>query len=345
MAESETRLETLEDEVKVLKGEVKRTLVDLRALLMQEDSPLSDGALARRAAMSEQGTDNEINEIPRAGTTRVAAPPLADLTNGEGTGASPSGNAGPPFGDGRAEAAAVPPTDGPPGGPPQPGPGPAPIPRVVPGASPGSQADQHPNTGHGQTSPGNEGGEGPLGQSNHHGELPVNEGPPAEEAGPAHRSQARNGHERLNSRENSPEAENAGHNGSVYDEYRELLEETRQTHPIEDSPDGPPLDINLLSNLVYWTARAKQRVGEAQLRDILQLYIQTGHSRPEFQDLMLQISAMVDADSVYPSENPREREWVELMFHLHGILTGGFPVTKLPNIRPWARDDARGDRG
>jgi hypothetical protein len=39
MAESDTRLETLEDEVKVLKGEFKRTLVDLRALLMREDLP------------------------------------------------------------------------------------------------------------------------------------------------------------------------------------------------------------------------------------------------------------------------------------------------------------------
>ena len=44
MAENDTRLETLEDEVKVLKGEVKRTLVDLRALLMREDSPWRRGA-------------------------------------------------------------------------------------------------------------------------------------------------------------------------------------------------------------------------------------------------------------------------------------------------------------
>ncbi len=42
MAESETRLKTLEDEVKVLKGEVKRTLLDLGALLMQVNSPDSN---------------------------------------------------------------------------------------------------------------------------------------------------------------------------------------------------------------------------------------------------------------------------------------------------------------
>ena len=47
MAENDTRIETLEDEVKVLKGEVKRTLVDLRALLMREDSPLTEAGFSR----------------------------------------------------------------------------------------------------------------------------------------------------------------------------------------------------------------------------------------------------------------------------------------------------------
>ncbi len=48
MAEGDTRIETLEDELKVLKGEVRRTLVDLRALLMREDSPLNEAAIAQR---------------------------------------------------------------------------------------------------------------------------------------------------------------------------------------------------------------------------------------------------------------------------------------------------------
>ncbi len=42
MADRETRLETLEDEVKILKGEVKRTMVDLKALLMKVNSPDSN---------------------------------------------------------------------------------------------------------------------------------------------------------------------------------------------------------------------------------------------------------------------------------------------------------------
>ena len=59
MAENDTRLETLEDEVKVLKGEVKRTLVDLRALLMREDSPLAEGGFARRAPAPEPPRSEE----------------------------------------------------------------------------------------------------------------------------------------------------------------------------------------------------------------------------------------------------------------------------------------------
>jgi hypothetical protein len=125
---------------------------------------------------------------------------------------------------------------------------------------------------------------------------------------------------------------------SIYDEYRELLEETKRTHTIEDEPVGPPLDVNLMANLVYWASLAKQRVGEAQLKDILHLYIQSGHSRPELQDLLLQICKMVDVESAVIEENGSD--WVDLLFHLHGILTGGFPVMKIPYVRLSAPEEA-----
>jgi hypothetical protein len=125
---------------------------------------------------------------------------------------------------------------------------------------------------------------------------------------------------------------------SIYDDYRELLEETRPTNTIEDHPVGPPLDVNLMANLVYWASLAKQRVGETQLKDILQLYIQSGHSRPELQDLMLQICKMVDVESAIIEENGSD--WVDLLFHLHGILTGGFPAIKIPYIGLLAQEEA-----
>jgi hypothetical protein len=110
-----------------------------------------------------------------------------------------------------------------------------------------------------------------------------------------------------------------------------LLEETREVYPIEDTPVGPPLDINLLSSLVYWVALAKQKVGEQQLQDILELYIKSGHSRPELKDLLLRVSSLVDAAPLSQGQN--SGEWVDLMFHLHGILTGGFPVVKIPQMK------------
>ena len=77
MAENDTRLETLEDEVKVLKGEVKRTLVDLRALLMREDSPLAEGGFARRAPAPEPpAPKKEVTEV----VSEVVAPaPVVQL--------------------------------------------------------------------------------------------------------------------------------------------------------------------------------------------------------------------------------------------------------------------------
>ena len=60
---------------------------------------------------------------------------------------------------------------------------------------------------------------------------------------------------------------------NVYDEYWELLKETRETPASGETPGGPTLDVNLLSSLVHWTSVAMRRVGEQQLRDILELYI------------------------------------------------------------------------
>ena len=49
------RVDIIEEELKLLKGEVKRTLVDLRAFVMREDSPLNE-----RMDMSSSGTTERI---------------------------------------------------------------------------------------------------------------------------------------------------------------------------------------------------------------------------------------------------------------------------------------------
>ena len=59
MAEGDQKIKILEEETKVLKGEIRRILVDLRALIMREDSPLNDRPFRRRAALADLAPGDE----------------------------------------------------------------------------------------------------------------------------------------------------------------------------------------------------------------------------------------------------------------------------------------------
>jgi hypothetical protein len=363
MAENDTRLETLEDEVKVLKGEVKRTLVDLRALLMREDSPLGDGALGRRMATSDRGREANGTAGPKAaGPGTEAAPGLGAFS------ASPS-QAGPGAFPGAASPPIVIQQGGPPPGP-QPSADPAALAeqerrmaeqerrmaeqerklaqqeRTLTNASPPEQIEEPSHqaieninqatpgkTGQ-YTSPQEDPGTGPVAQfvsqNGQNGRIDLAEEKPV--AGLEGKKEAEQPPGSQNHNERNQRA------NSIYDEYRELLEESKEVCPTEDTLAGPPLDINLLSSLVYWVALAKQRVGEQQLKDIVELYIKSGHSRPELRELLLHVSNLVDAAPITVSQS--NGEWVDLMFHLHGILTGGFPVVKIPQFRLSVQGDA-----
>ena len=108
MADVDTRVETLEDEIKVLKGEVRRTLVDLRALLMREDSPLNEGSFGRRAALLEgdeepQVTKREISDVVRQESSDQVLPAIQQVPQqSPGSGASPLPPASPNAGMGYA---------------------------------------------------------------------------------------------------------------------------------------------------------------------------------------------------------------------------------------------------
>lgn len=85
MADVDTRVETLEDEIKVLKGEVRRTLVDLRALLMREDSPLNEGTFGRRATLMDNDgeppvTKREVTEMLKQEVNEQVRPVAQDAT-------------------------------------------------------------------------------------------------------------------------------------------------------------------------------------------------------------------------------------------------------------------------
>jgi hypothetical protein len=387
MAENDERLETLEDEVKVLKGEVKRTLVDLRALLMREDSPLSPGALARRSAAASAVGEN----LPRRESAAAMLPetvnvaafvvkadnadspateeldemPFQTSTAEHSSGifeeqlATKPGRKSPGLAGGLAglEAGAAPGMGFDlPGMGPGPGPGfglePAAVPLDLPGAPPAGFAPAVP----------------PLVSD---AKLTISVAPVSladraattPRAGMAHLQTATvpeeedlmvgdeelvhqlsslngngNGHGNGHGQGRSeiPEPEEAGTNAAgtrnrVYAEYQDLLRELPESYPLEDNSVGPAVDINLLSSLVHWTTLARQRVGEQQIKSILDLYIQSGHSSPALQELILNISGMVETVPSLGRESPHE--WMDLMFCLHGILTGGMPVVKVPQIR------------
>ncbi|MBM3943113.1 MAG: hypothetical protein FJ316_09365 [SAR202 cluster bacterium] len=96
--------------------------------------------------------------------------------------------------------------------------------------------------------------------------------------------------------------------------------------------------MNVISSLVNWISLAKQKLRESQLKDLLELYLQSGHSRPGLRELLLHLQGIV-APAPEAAGSPTS-EWMDLMFQLHGILTGGLPIGKIPpinlEIRPTA---------
>ena len=123
MADSDSRLGTVEDELKILKEEVRRTLVDLRALLMRADSPMNEASTGRRDALPErepepQQPKAEMSQVLQQEST--ATPPAAAPAQPPAGGPSqpPAGGPSQPPAGGPGQ----PPTGGP-GQPPAGGPG------------------------------------------------------------------------------------------------------------------------------------------------------------------------------------------------------------------------------
>ena len=75
MAESDEKVDRLEEDLKMLKTEVQRTLVDLRAIVMQEDAPLSERFTAGPSPETEVKSSEEGVPEPRG---ESAASPEAD---------------------------------------------------------------------------------------------------------------------------------------------------------------------------------------------------------------------------------------------------------------------------
>ena len=97
------------------------------------------------------------------------------------------------------------------------------------------------------------------------------------------------------------------------------------------APGPSAMDLNLVSSLVRWASIAKHRVGEQRLSDIVELYIQSRDAPPGLKEALLHITSIVDDQA--PQAGQTTQETLDLIAHLHGILTATVPVPEVPNLR------------
>lgn len=99
-------------------------------------------------------------------------------------------------------------------------------------------------------------------------------------------------------------------------------DEPADTRPYDNRPapeDSIPR-VNMLANLINWVSRAKQEIGTEQLSVFLEVYGISGHLSPELKDIILHLAEITGDKSPV---NASAGVWSESMLSLHGILTGG----------------------
>ena len=78
--------------------------------------------------------------------------------------------------------------------------------------------------------------------------------------------------------------------------------------------------VNMLANLISWVARARQEIGYEQLPTFLEVYGTTGHLSPDLKDVIIHLAEIVKDNSEAATES---EIWSQSILSLHGILTGG----------------------
>jgi len=78
--------------------------------------------------------------------------------------------------------------------------------------------------------------------------------------------------------------------------------------------------VNLLANLINWVAKAKKEIGSEQISTFLEVYGISGHLSPELKEAILHLTEITDEQS---EDSNRAEIWSQSILSLHGILTGG----------------------
>jgi len=293
-SDMERRLSALEEEFKVLKAEMRQTMVDIRAFLMQMESPLFD---RNGRATPGNGAPRPSQEAPSARARAEASLEPVVVEEEEPSPSSPPGvrPAPPPAGAARPAPSAPP----------------AEVPHAVPGAGPV------------YIPPGGAGAPGGdvlgamtagLLMGSGLGQRPQRE--PASQAsnpvGGAPSTASAHGVAGWNLQ--APPGSLPGMPGGVGG--------GPATHPggpwgPAPSPLFPPLDMNLLAGLVRWVVRARRLLGAERLSTLLGLYAFEAYGIPGLREVVLRLAEMVG------DQEAEHDTWTDLLLQLHGILTGG----------------------
>src|SRR4030043_1184897 len=78
--------------------------------------------------------------------------------------------------------------------------------------------------------------------------------------------------------------------------------------------------VNMLANLVNWVAKAKKEIGYEMLPTFLEVYGISGHLTPELKEVILQLAEITKER---PDVDTDADIWSQSILSLHGVLTGG----------------------
>jgi hypothetical protein len=282
---ADKKLTTLQDEIKLLKGEVKQSLASVRDYLLNMELPSSEistilAALGtdgeQKVSMkgsfempNDKGPEDSIEqteeEVPsgQSETTEEELPPEDDIftteeTIDDGTG----GDGESPFGS-------------------------------VEGGEGGGEA---PSFGEEDLLP-----DGDI-EPDYEGEEPDEEAAEGDEAGEP----------------GEDEEENLPEDGLDDDEGEPVAMDNYSSSEAEILSSVPK--VNMMANLINWVSRAARDIGYEQLPVFLEVYGVSGHLSPEMKDVILHLAELTNDK---PEVETSAGVWSEQMLSLHGILTGG----------------------
>jgi hypothetical protein len=112
------------------------------------------------------------------------------------------------------------------------------------------------------------------------------------------------------------ENEDSGPGSEIPAEEEQPMELERTT---ADMNQGTPR-VNMLANLINWVSRAKKDIGDEMLPTFLDVYGVSGHLSLELKEVILHLADRTK-EKTEPCTNAEV--WSQTMLSLHGILTGG----------------------